>query len=103
MWKLTKIKIMKTLKIISILLLVTFLSSCGKNYIKPNGVKYSFLVQIVNVEDFKGPLGEDVRRTSSSVVACDSFQMITPKECYVWSEGSKMSIKCNGSISIASQ
>ena len=33
-----------------------------------------------------------------STVYCDSFQMVSPKECYLWSDGRKMLVKCSDVI-----
>ena len=93
----------KSILFLFVILLMASCSYTDKNYFKPNGKKYPFVVVVRNIEIDKDKNWYSSGDTKTqAMVACDSFQMVTPSECDVWIEGKKMNIKSNLNITPAS-
>ncbi len=91
-------------KMILLVVILGFLvSSC--NYgkiIKPNGEIYPYICATVN----SATIGEgfnETSLTSRSKIGCDSFQMVSDSNAFIWAEGRKMELKANKIITFASQ
>lgn len=80
--------------VIAGLLIVFFYSGCGKLVPEstPPEVKPSLKNYGLNI--YNGSSWS----SGHSTVYCDSFQMVSPKECNFWSDGRKMLVKCSDVI-----
>ena len=94
---------MKKLILLLIIVVIAFLLfSCDKPNLKTpkksDGSNYSLVIQIRNYEKAENWYNNSV--TITSLVGCDSLNMVTDKECIIFKNGTKMTIKASKSISV---
>jgi len=96
-------------KLITLIIIIgfiaTMLTSCvgeKRIIVKPNGEPYAYVCGTVN-SALIGKGWNEKTITSRSMIGCDSFNMVSDSNAYIWAEGRRMEVKANEIIAFASQ